>query len=336
MSGSELTPRGASAPRVTVWLIILLALVVGLALWSLNVGASRMSLLNVLTGDPDDRLSKILFASRLPRTLALLLAGSALAVAGLILQMMARNRLVEPSTVGTMEAAALGMLVLAWLAPGASLPLRFALVSVFALGGTLIFLAVLRRIALRSALIVPLVGLVLAGVIAAAGALLAQQLDLSQSLRAWNSGDFSAVLRGRYELLWLAAGLTVVAMLAADRFTVIGLGKDFATNVGVNYGRLMLLGLLLVAMISASVVVVVGAIPFIGLVAPNLVRWLCGDQLRRSIPLVALLGAALLLSADLAGRLIIHPFEIPSSGLLAVTGCLVFLVILIRGRKQWA
>ncbi|MFZ2289006.1 MAG: iron chelate uptake ABC transporter family permease subunit [Halopseudomonas yangmingensis] len=336
MSVSEPVARGITATRLTLWFIILLILVIGLALWSLNVGASRMSLLNVLTGDPDDRLSKILFASRLPRTLALLLAGSALAVAGLILQMMARNRLVEPSTVGTMEAAALGLLVLAWLAPGASLSLRFALVSVFALGGTLIFLAVLRRIALRSALIVPLVGLVLAGVIAAAGALLAQQLDLSQSLRAWNSGDFSAVLRGRYELLWLAAGLTVVAMLAADRFTVIGLGKDFATNVGVNYGRLMGLGLLLVAMISASVVVVVGAIPFIGLVAPNLARWLCGDQLRRSIPLVALLGAALMLAADLAGRLIIHPFEVPSSGLLAVTGCLVFLVILIRGRKQWA
>ncbi|WP_028614586.1 iron chelate uptake ABC transporter family permease subunit [Halopseudomonas pelagia] len=318
-----------------VLLVVLLTLVLGLAIWSLNVGASRMNLLNALGADPDDRLSKILFASRLPRTLALMLAGAGLAVAGLILQMMARNRLVEPSTVGTMEAAALGMLMLAWLVPGATLALRFAVVSLFALGGTLLFLAVLQRIPLRSALIVPLVGLVLVGVVAAGSGLLAQQLDLAQALRAWSSGDFSAVLRGRYELLWVAAGLTLAAMLAADRFAVIGMGKDFATNVGVNYGLLIGLGLLLVAMISASVVVVAGVIPFVGLIAPNLVRWVCGDQLRRSIPLVALLGAALLLAADIAGRLLIHPFEVPSSSLLAIVGCLAFLFILFQGRRQW-
>ncbi|MFN3579127.1 MAG: iron chelate uptake ABC transporter family permease subunit [Pseudomonas sp.] len=336
MPQDNLLQREAPNSRMSwLLLLILLVLVVALGVWSLNVGASRMNLLNALGADPDDRVSKVLFASRLPRTLALMLAGAGLAVAGLILQMMARNRLVEPATVGTMEAAALGMLLLAWLAPGASLPLRFAVVSLFALGGTLLFLAVLQRIPLRSALIVPLLGLVLVGVVAAGSGLLAQQLDLSQSLRAWSSGDFSAVLRGRYELLWVAAGLTLAAMLAADRFTVIGMGKDFATNVGVNYGLLMGLGLLLVAMISASVVVVAGVIPFVGLIAPNLVRWACGDQLRRSIPLVALLGAALLLAADITGRLLIHPFEVPSSSLLAIVGCLVFLFILFQGRRQW-
>jgi iron complex transport system permease protein len=332
MSSSTPSP---GAGRAGLWFFVLLVAVVGLALWSLNVGASRMSLLNVFT-DPDDRISRLLFVSRLPRTLALILAGAGLAVAGLILQMMARNRLVEPSTVGTMEAAALGMLLLAWMAPGASLALRFLVVGMCSLGGTLLFLSMLRRIALRSALIVPLVGLVLAGIIAAASTLLAQQLDLSQSLRAWNSGDFSAVLRGRYELLWVAAGLTLAAVLAADRFTVIGMGEDFATNVGVDYRLMMLLGLVLTSLISASVVVVAGVIPFVGLVAPNLVRLICGDHLRRAIPLVALTGAALVLLADLLGRLLIHPFEIPSSNLLAIGGSLVFLVILIRGRRQWA
>lgn len=314
---------------------MLLVLVVGLSLWSLNVGASRMSLLNLLV-DPDDRTSRLLFVSRLPRTLALILAGAGLAVAGLILQMMARNRLVDPSTVGTMEAAALGMLLTTWLVPGASLVMRFTVVSLCALGGTLLFLAVLRRIALRSALIVPLVGLVLAGIITAASALLAQQLDLSQSLQAWSSGDFSAVLRGRYELLWVAAGLTLAAALAADRFTVIGMGEDFATNVGVNYGLMLVLGLVLTSLISASVVVVAGVIPFVGLVVPNLVRLICGDNLRRAVPLVGLTGAALVLLVDLLGRLLIHPFEIPSSNLLAIGGSLVFLIILIRGRRQWA
>lgn len=326
------------APRTgALWLFLLLALVLVLAICSLNVGASRMNLLNVLTADPDDRVSKILFASRLPRTLALILAGAGLAVAGAMLQMMARNRLVDTSTTGPMAAAALGMLALAILLPnGVPLWARFLVVSAFAAGGILLFLGVLQRMPLRSALIVPLVGLVMAGVIHAGGSLLAHHFDLSQSLRAWNSGDFSAVLRGRYELLWVAAALTGAAMLLADRFTVIGMGRDFATNIGVNYSLLMGIGVLLVAMIVGSVVVVAGVIPFVGLVAPNLVRLIAGDNLRRAIPMVALLGAALLLAADLLGRLLIHPYEVPSSNLLSIAGCLVFLIVLLQGRAKWS
>lgn len=331
-------PSSTEAHRSrALWFLLLLALVLILAVFSLNVGASRMNLLSVLTADPDDRVSKILFASRLPRTLALILSGAGLAVAGVMLQMMARNRLVDTSTAGPMAAAALGMLVLAIAAPdGVPLWLRFLVVSAFAAGGLLLFLGVLQRMPLRSALIVPLVGLVMAGVIHAGGSLLAYQFDLSQSLRAWNSGDFSAVLRGRYELLWIAAGLTAVAMLLADRFTVIGMGRDFATNIGVNYVLLMGLGVVLVAMIVGSVVVTAGVIPFIGLVAPNLIRLLSGDNLRRAIPLIALLGAALMLAADLLGRLLIHPYEVPSSNLLSIAGCVVFLAVLLQGRARWS
>src|SRR5690606_16367317 len=112
--------------------------------------------------------------------------------------------------------------------------------------------------------------------------------------RAWNNGDFSAVLRGRYELLWVAAGLTVAAMWLADRFTVIGMGRDFATNIGLNYSLLMAIGIVLVAMIVGSIVITAGVIPFIGLVAPNLARLLVGDNLRWAIPLMALIGAALM------------------------------------------
>lgn len=334
MTDSMTSPQRAPG---ALWLLLLLVLVIVLALCSLNVGASRMNLLNVLTADPDDRISKILFASRLPRTLALMLAGSGLAVAGAMLQMMARNRLVDTSTTGPMAAAALGMLALAIVLPdGVPLWLRFAVVSGFAAGGILLFLGVLQRMPLRSALIVPLVGLVMAGVIHAGGSLLAHHFDLSQSLRAWNSGDFSAVLRGRYELLWVAAGLTVAAMLLADRFTVIGMGRDFATNIGVNYSLLMGVGVLLVAMIVGSVVVTAGVIPFIGLVAPNLVRTIAGDNLRRATPMIALCGAALLLAADLLGRLLIHPYEVPSSNLLSIAGCLVFLIVLLKGRAKWS
>ena len=326
-------PAWRSTP---LWLLILTGLVLLLAVLSLNVGASRMNLLNALFADPDDRVSRILFASRVPRTLALILAGAALAVSGMIMQMMARNRLVEPATVGTAEAAALGLLLVAVLAPGLPMWGRLLVVALIAAAGTLLFLSILRRIPLRSALIVPLVGLVLAGVIHAGSTLLAHHVDLSQSLRAWGSGDFSAVLRGRYELLWVAAGLTLLACLTADRFTVIGMGREFATNVGVNYTRLIALGIVLVSVITACVVVTAGVIPFLGLIAPNLIRLITGDNLRRAIPLVALLGAALMLTADLIGRLLIHPFEVPSSSILAILGTLVFIIILLQGRARWA
>ena len=251
--------------------------------------------------------------------------------------MMARNRLVDTSTAGSMEAAALGMLVLAIVLPeGLPLLARFLVVSAFAAGGILLFLGVLKPMPLRSALIVPLVGLVIAAVVHTASALLAHHFDLAQSLRAWSSGDFSAVLRGRYELLWIAAALTMAAMLLADRFTVIGMGRDFATNVGVHYAGLLTAGVVLVSLIVGSVVVTAGVIPFIGLVAPNLVRLVTGDNLRRAIPLIALAGSALLLSADLLGRLLIHPYEVPSSNILSIAGCLIFLVILLHGRSRWA
>lgn len=329
------TPGRAGA-HASLWALALIVLVAGLAIVSLNVGASSLNLLNVLSGNADDRVSRLLFASRFPRTLALILAGASLAVAGLILQMMARNRLLEPSTVGTMEAGALGMLLAALLSPAMPLWGRFIVVAICAALGTLLFLGILRRIPLRSALLVPLIGLVLAGVVHAGSSLLAHHADLSQALRAWGNGDFSAVLRGRYELLWIAAGLTLLACVVADRFTVIGMGRDFATNVGVNYSQLMALGVALVSLIVASVVVTAGVIPFIGLIVPNLVRAITGDNLRRAIPLVALGGAALLLAADLLGRLLIHPYEIPSSNIIAIAGSLTLIVILLRGRNRWS
>ena len=329
------TSSASRQSGTVLWVLGWFVLVFILALLSLNVGASRMNLLHLFT-QPDDRITQLLFVSRWPRTLALVLAGASLAVSGLLLQMMARNRLVEPSMVGTVGAAPFGVLLCAIVAPSMALWLKFSVAPGFAALGTALFLAVLKRIPLRSALIVPLLGLVLAGVVYAASSLLAHQFELSQALRSWSSGDFSAILRGRYELLWVAAGITLLAMLLADRFTVIGMGKDFATNVGVNYPALMVLGVLLVSMIVASVVVIAGALPFIGLIVPNLVRLITGDNLRRAIPLVALAGSALMLAADLLGRVLIHPYEIPSATILAITGSLVFIVILLRGRKQWA
>jgi len=163
---------------------------------------------------------------------------------------------------------------------------------------------------------------------------LAYQHDMIQALRAFSNGDFSVVVEGRYELLWLSLGVTLVALVMADRFTVAGLGESFATNLGLNYKRLVLQGLVVVSVVTACIVVTVGSIPFVGLIVPNVVRLMVGDNVRRSVLWVALAGAALTQLCDLFGRLIIAPYEIPVGTVMGVVGSAMFLLILLRRRAK--
>ncbi|MEX5298633.1 iron chelate uptake ABC transporter family permease subunit [Kocuria sp. CPCC 205292] len=277
---------------------------------------------------------EIIAVSRFPRTASVVLAGLALSVAGLIMQLMVRNKFVEPSTVGTVESAQAGLLVVTLLLPSAPLLLKMSSASVFAVAGTALFLLVLQRIPMRSTLLVPLVGIMLGNVIASVTTFFAYRFDLLQTLNAWMLGDFSGVLRGRYELLWLVLVLTVVGYVAADRFTVAGMGHEFTTNLGIDYRKVMALGMTLVALISAVVVVTIGSIPFLGLVVPNLVSMLVGDNSRRTVPWVAVFGAGFVLVCDIVARVIRYPYEIPVGTIVAVVGGALFLTMLLRGRHR--
>nr|WP_246653966.1 ABC transporter permease [Azospirillum formosense] len=300
-----------------------------LAVWSLFVGVSDVSLAT-LFGGATDQATQVLLVSRLPRTLALILAGAAMAVSGLLLQMLVRNRFVEPSTAGTAESAIFGMMMVSLLAPEMPVFGRMAVASLCALAGTGLFLAILRQVPLRSPLVVPLVGIMLGGVITAMTEFIAYRQDLIQSVRGWETGDFSAILLGRYELLWLSAALTGVAYLAADRFTVAGMGRDVATNLGIDHHKVMALGLVIVSMTTAAVIATCGMIPFLGLIVPNVVSLVRGDNMRGSLPWVALMGAGLVLACDIAGRLVIHPYEIPIGTMMGVIGSALFLYLLLR------
>lgn len=316
--------------RERVWLIASIAGLPLFATASLFVGVSNVSLSTLFSDDTSARATQILMISRVPRTLALMLAGAGMAVCGMIMQMLARNRFVEPSTAGTVESASLGILAVMLLAPDLPVFARMLVASLFALIGTTIFLLILRRIPLRSVLIVPIVGIILGGVIGSVTTFFAYRHDMMQSLNAWSVGDFSGVLRGRYELLWISFVLVAVAYIAASRFTIAGLGEAFATNVGLNYRRIMALGLAIVSMVTAAVVVTVGMIPFLGLVVPNLVSMAVGDNLRHSLPWVAVLGAGLVLLCDIAGRLVLYPYEMPIGAVMGIVGSAMFLYLLLR------
>lgn len=311
------------------------AAVAALAVASMFIGVGDVSFSTLFPGElpAEGNAVQLMLISRIPRTLAIILAGMAMGVAGMIMQLMARNRFVEPSTVGTIESATLGILTVTVLAPGASVFAKMLVATFFAAGGTALFLLILRRLPLRNTLLVPLTGIMLGGVIAAVTTFFAYRYDLLQTLNTWMVGDFSGVIAGRYELLWIVAVLTLAGYLCADRFTVAGMGQEFTTNLGLNYSRVMTGGLVIVSLISAVVVVTIGAIPFLGLIVPNLVSLLIGDNVRRAVPWVAVFGAGFVLACDIIGRLIRFPYEIPVGTVVAAVGSVLFLYLLLRKRR---
>ncbi|WP_234948417.1 MULTISPECIES: ABC transporter permease [Corynebacterium] len=272
--------------------------------------------------------------TRVPRTIALVLAGAAMAMSGLIMQMLTQNRFVEPTTTGTTEWAGLGLLLSFVLFPNGTIMTRMLLAIAFAFAGTMVFFAFLRRVTLRSSLIVPIVGIMLGAVVSSVSTFFALQTDLLQSLGVWFAGSFTSVIKGQYEVLWVVLFVVIAVFLYADRITAAGLGEDIATSIGLNYNRIVLVGTALVAVASGVVTVVVGNLPFLGLIVPNMVSMVRGDDLRSNLPWVCLTGIAVVTACDILGRTIIAPFEMPVSVILGVIGAAVFIALIVRQTRR--
>lgn len=305
------------------WALIVLSVV------SLFVGIGKLNLPLLLSGTADSW--DLLFTSRIPRLAAVLLAGAGLSIAGLIMQQISQNRFASPSTSGTIECAMLGyVLSLVFFGNGNQLWLIFAV----SMGGTLLFVQFINRIQFKNAVFVPLVGIIFGNVVDSLATFVAYKYDAVQNLSSWTVANFANLLQGDYELLYVAIPFAIFSYLYATRISAVGLGKDFAVNLGLNYQQVLIIGVLLVSVMSASVVMIVGMLPFLGLIVPNLVSRFYGDNLRRNIPLTALLGALIVLCCDLAGRLIIFPYEIPISTIISILGGSVFIFFILKGERH--
>ncbi|HEK9101598.1 ABC transporter permease [Bacillus pfraonensis] len=273
---------------------------------------------------------QILLVSRLPRLISIIVAGISLSISGLIMQQLSRNKFVSPTTAGTMDSAKLGVLVSLLLFTSAS-PLEKMLVAfIFALAGTFLFMQILKRIKFKDTIFIPLVGIMFGNIISSITTFFAYKYDLIQNINSWLQGDFSMIMKGRYEILYLSIPLVIIAFLYANRFTVAGMGEDFAANLGMNYNRVLNIGLIIVALVSALVVLTVGMIPFLGLIIPNIVSIYRGDNLKNSLPHTALLGAVFVLACDILGRVVIYPYEISIGLTVGVIGSGIFLYLLMR------
>ena len=308
--------------------------------WKLGLGVLIVAALlvaSLLTGQYDvfgaDDGAAMFGITRLPRTIALVLAGAAMAVSGLVMQLLTQNRFVEPSTTGTTEWAGLGLLFVMVVAPTSSILVKMIGAVIFSFLGTVVFFLFLRRVTLRSSLIVPIIGIMLGAVVSAISTFFALMTDMLQQLGIWFMGSFTAVYKGQYEVLWIVLLVLVAVYIFADRLTVVGLGEDVATNVGLNYNRMLLLGTGLIAIATGVVTVVVGSLPFLGLIVPNIVSMMRGDDLRSNVPWVCLLGIGIVTVCDLVGRVIIAPFEMPVSVILGVIGAIVFIIMIVRSTR---
>ena len=208
------------------------------------------------------------------------------------------------------------------------------IVFVFAQVGTFLFVGILRKIKVRNAIMVPLIGIMLGNIIDSLTTFLAYHFDLIQNISSWLMGNFSMIVQGRYELLYLSVPLLILAYIYAYQFTIAGMGEDFALNLGLNYQWVVNLGVTIAALLSALVIITAGRIPFLGLVVPNISALYYGDNLQQSIGVTALLGAVFLLACDILGRVIIAPYEIPIGLTVGTIGSLLFLYLVIRGNGR--
>ena len=306
----------------------LLGLFAVLCCLSLVVGVKQVSWLSLFSFSGDAWLT--LTASRLPRLAALVLTGVGLAVCGVILQQIVRNRFVEPATSGGLDAAKLGILIALTTLPSVGTTGKMLFALAFCFVASLLYVTIIRRIRFKNTVLVPVVGLMYGSVLSAVAEFYAYRHNFLQSMQGWLLGDFSKIVQGNYEIIYLILPIVLLTYLFAQRFTVLGMGESMASSLGLNYTANATLGLMLVAVTVSATVITVGAIPFVGLVIPNLVALHYGENLARTLPIVALCGASLLLACDILGRLLIYPFEVPIGLTAGSVGGVLFLILLIR------
>ena len=308
--------------------LILISLLLVIAIASLFVGVIDIDLNSLLMGETGMELNIFLLA-RIPRLLAILCTGVGMSVAGLIMQQLCMNKFVSPSTGATIQSAQFGILLSLVFIPTLGLWGRVLLAFAMAIIGTWIFVWFIQRIQFKNAVLVPLIGIMFGNVLGGITSFIAYKYEVTQQLSTYFVGSFALIIKGNYELVWLTLPLVIIGFVFANYFNIVGMGKDFSQNLGVNYKVVLFLGLTIASMITASIVTVVGQISYIGLIVPNIVAMFKGDKIRGTLVDTALLGALFTLVCDMLARFVIMPYELPIELIVGIIGSLLFIGMLI-------
>lgn len=311
--------------------LALAALALSLSIGSVPIGASDVA--RALVGQGDETQRAIVRELRLPRAVAAFATGSALALAGALLQVLLRNPLADPYVLGVSGGAAVGALtamllsLAAWAVPAA------------AFAGAIASTAIVFGLARGDGPWSPL-RLLLTGIVVAAGwaAIVAMILTLApetqlRGMLFWLIGDLSSPPFAWTPLAAVLLALAVAVSFARD-FNALARGETLAAAVGVNVARLPWLLFALAALLTAIAVTVAGAIGFVGLIVPQGMRLVMGNDQRIVLPASALGGGLLLLVADTLARIVAAPAQLPVGVITAMIGVPLFLVLLARDRPR--
>lgn len=304
-----------------------------LSIISLFLGAKNVGFLEVISGNRESL--EIMIISRVPRLISILVSGIGMSICGLIMQQISQNKFVSLTTGATIDSAKLGIIVAMIVVPGASIFTKSIISFIFALSGTFFFMKFIKNIKFKNIVFVPLIGIMFGNIIGSFTTFLGYKFDMMQSVNAWMQGNFSMILKGNYELLYITIPLIIVAIVYANKFTIVGMGEDFSKNLGLNYNRFLNIGLIIIALVTVAVVITAGNIPYIGLIVPNIVSMYKGDNIKDSIFDTALFGAAFVLVCDLVSRIVIYPYELSVGLTVGVIGSAIFLYMIMR-RKNYA
>lgn len=299
---------------------------------SLFVGVQSISITHLFQFSDLEQL--VFWNTRIPRTASLIIAGATSSVCGLIMQHLTQNKFVSPTTAGTMDSARLGMLVAMLFFPASSILTRSFIAFIFAFLGTYLFIQLIKKIPGKNQIMIPLVGVMFGNIIGSVVTFFAYQFQLIQNMTSWLQGNFATVTKGDYELIYVSVPILIICYFFAYKFTIVGMGEDIAVNVGLNYERTQMLGLLLVAVASSVTLVTIGGLPFLGVIIPNIVSQFYGDQMKQTLWITAVSGSLFLVMCDILSRVIRQPYEVPVSLIVGVIGSIIFIVLLVKGAKE--
>ncbi len=316
------------------------------ALAALGAGAMAIppgEVLRTLLGlSTDPFAASVVLDLRLPRVLTGILVGAALALAGAAMQGLFRNPLADPGIVGVSSGAALGAVIVIVALGEAAEPSRALLLPLAAFIGALLATLVIQQLATfegRTTVAMLLLAGIAINSIAGAGLGLAAFFSTDEQLRDLTFWTLGSLAGTDPRALWPAATLMVVAIVALPLLARVLdaslLGEREATHLGINVERAKLLLITLVALGTGAAVAACGIIGFVGLVVPHLARLLVGADHRWLMPVSALLGGALLLTADIGARLLVLPAELPIGILTSALGGPFFLALLLANRRRF-
>lgn len=273
---------------------------------------------------------------RLPRALASMLIGAALAVAGAIMQGITRNPLADPSIIGITHGAGLAIaLCLAILSSGSYWMLLGWSFAGAALAAILVLSFTMLSKERLSPVTLTLAGAALSTLFSALSTGIALYFQVAQDVSFWFAGGLSG---SKWEHVYILVPIVLIGLIISlwisRSLTILSMGEEVATGLGQSNEMVRIVGLIAVILLSGVAVSIAGTIGFVGLVVPHIVRLVIGNDYKWILPCSAIIGAFLLLTADILARMINPPFETPVSAITAIVGVPIFLHLTRRKRRS--